>query len=371
MKGLLRLVMAICRYFPLLILIVGCDDWGSEKITVEPEALVDKARVDKARVDKTRVDERSPELTRVRLAVENYNLKRQQPVSRLLVSSDILDIALSGESLLVASHGFIDEYDLSNLERIRRLTFKPITNHYGDLRDPRVYSVDFSPGGNEIAFVLETADGNTEVGVISDGQKTRLISGESKLALRKIRYIDATKLLLATLESEVLLYDRSAGGQVYKRQQSLSSFSDLAMDAGRAVIADESGTVPVFDPNSGETLFVIRGGNFDRIYDIDIRGSTILTGGKDRSASVYTLDRNAVRKFDAGHQIYAVALNQKADRAAFPLFNNAEAIVMNLDGEKITHSLDGAGKSLNMLTFVSDKRVLGATYNEILIWSLE
>ena len=358
MKGLVGQVIASGWLLWLLILVAGCDERGSEKVTIGPDV---------------RIEERYPELTRVRPVIASQNLVRLLPVNRLSISSDILDLAYSDSRLLVASLGFIEEYDLNSLDRIRRLDFDPVTNHYGDLRDPRVYTVDYSPDGREIAFVLETAEGSTEVRVVSEGQETRLISGESLLALRKIRYIDLTRLLLATLESEVLLYDRTTGDQLYKRQLSRSSFSDFSFDrsSGRAVVADESGTVPVFEPISGLTLYTIPNGNFDRVYDIEFRAGTVLTGSKDRSATVYGLDRGTARKFDAGHHIYAVALSEKADRAVFPLFKTEEAIVMNLATEEITHSLDGAGKSLNMLAFLGSELVLGATYNEILIWSLE
>jgi WD40 repeat protein len=176
---------------------------------------------------------------------------------------------------------------------------------------------------------------------------------------------------MATIESEVILFNLNELSVTYKHQLSLSSFSDFSinLENHQVVLADESGAIPYFDGDSGRVKFLLKGGNLDKIFDIDIVKNRIITGGKDRSVSIYNLESGVVDKYSTDFYIYAVALDENAERALLILDEDNHVGLFDIKAGKITAILQGDGKSLGFLKFISDHQALGATYNQIFLWS--
>ena len=294
-----------------------------------------------------------------------------EPFITIPIDGDILDLVVSGIQLLVASNGFFEVYNLENFERIRRQNFEKIENFYGDLHLPRLFSADMSPDGKQIVFVKETAGGNSVVQMQEASNFVTLITEDANLAIRKIRFLDEDSLLMATIESEVILFDLNKLEVVYKHQLSLSSFSNFSinLENHQVALADESGVIPYFGGDHGKIDYLLEGGNLDKIFDIDIARKRIITGGKDRSVSIYNLESGVVDKYFTDFYIYAVALDENAEQALFILDEDNHVGLFDIKAEKITSILHGDSKSLGFLTFVSDHQALGATYNQIFLWS--
>ena len=294
-----------------------------------------------------------------------------EPFRTIPIDGDILDLVVAGMQLLVASNGFFEVYNLEDFERIRRQNFEKIENFYGDLHLPRLFSADISPSGRQIVFVKETAGGKSVVQLQEASSLTTLIAESANLAIRKIRFLDEDSLLMATIESEVILFDLKESVVVYKHQLSLSSFSDFSinLENHQVVLADESGAIPYFGGDFGKIDYLLEGGNLDKIFDIDIAKKKIITGGKDRSVSIYNLESGVVDKYLTDFYIYAVALDENAEQAIFILDEDNHVGLFDIKAKKITAILHGDGKSLGFLTFISDHQALGATYNQIFLWS--
>lgn len=313
---------------------------------------------------------RKPAVRRQIISNELANGDPIEPFTVIHIDGDILDLVVSGIQLLVASNGFMEVYELENFERVRRMDFEKIENFYGDLHLPHLFSADISPSGM-IVFVKETANGKSVVQLQITSGVVTLIPESANLAVRKVRFLDEANILMATIESEVILFNLNELSVSYKHQLSLSSFSDFSinLENHQVVLADESGVIPYFDGDSGRVKFLLKGGNLDKIFDIDIVKNRIITGGKDRSVSIYNLETDVVDKYSTDFYIYAVALDENAERALLILDEDNHVGLFDIKAGKITAILQGDGKSLGFLKFISDHQALGATYNQIFLWS--
>jgi WD40 repeat protein len=314
---------------------------------------------------------RKPVVIRHVITNELAQDNKVKPFRTITIDGDILDLVVSGMQLLVASNGFFEVYNLENFERTRRQNFEKIENFYGDLHLPRVFSADMSPSGEQIVFVKETAGGKSVVQLQEASNLTTLITENANLAIRKIRFLDENRLLMATIESEVILFDLNDLAVSYKHQLSLSSFSDFSinLENHQVALADESGVIPYFGGDHGKIDYLLKGGNLDKIFDIDLAKKRIITGGKDRSVSIYNLESGVVDKYLTDFYIYAVALDENAEQALFILDEDNHVGLFDIKAEELTAILHGDGKSLGFLTFISDHQALGATYNQIFLWS--
>ncbi len=313
---------------------------------------------------------RKPAVRRQVISNELTNGDPIEPFRVIHIDGDILDLVVSGIQLLVASNGFMEVYELENFERVKRMDFEKIENFYGDLHLPHLFSADISPSGM-IVFVKETANGKSVVQLQEGSGAITLIPENANLAIRKVRFLDEANILMATIESEVILFNLNESSMSYKHQLSLSAFSDFSinLENHQVVLADESGVIPYFDGDSGRVEFLLKGGNLDKIFDIDIAKNRIITGGKDRSVSIYNLESDVVDKYSTDFYIYAVALDENAERALLILDEDNHVGLFDIKTGKITAILQGDGKSLGFLKFISDHQALGATYNQIFLWS--
>jgi WD40 repeat protein len=294
-----------------------------------------------------------------------------EPYQTLSIENDILDLVVHDGRMLVSSVGFIAIYDLHNLEPVSRFEFDKIENFYGDLNFPRLYSADLSRHDDRIVFVKETASGKTVVQMQYGSEETTLIPEDENLAIRKIRFLDEHRILMATIESEAVIYDLRKSMITYKKQLSHSSFSDFAINpkSHDFVFATESGAIPLVDGDTGEIKTIIEGGNLDDIYSIEFADRVIITAGKDRSVSVYNLDSNLVEKFTSEFYFFAISLNTGTQSALFVVNEANQVGLFDLDRQKVRILLNGAGKSIEVLKFINQHQALGATYNQILFWS--
>jgi len=210
--------------------------------------------------------------------------------SELKLSGAITDIALLGTRAVVSTEwGKVYIVDLEGFSVLDEINIPDITDFTGEKQRAKVFSVDISPSGKRIAIVSEANLGKRTVFLYENHELKPVLKYTNA---SKVRFLDEDRIVLATIANEVWLYDLARKETVYKYLVFRFVFSDMDLNEDRTLIAwgDESGKVFFIDPRTGRLLGVGTEGNKDKIFKLDFGKNTVIVGGRDKKAVVFSLD---------------------------------------------------------------------------------
>lgn len=249
-----------------------------------------------------------------------------------------------------------------------KIKLEPMINARGETSVQKVMSIDISPNGK----ILIVAGENGRLYTAEEG-KIRKTSFSTKTIIKKIAFISDTRLLLALLNSEVVIFDLETDKVVKTLNIDSSPLSDMTLSNDRktAAVAGEAGIVSLIDTQNGTITRRLKGGNVDNIYKLDLQNGRVITAGQDRRIIVYTVDNRIIARFDGTFLIYAAALSPSGKRGAAAVDEENTIAVLDIDKRQKIASAKGHVATLNRILFLNEKRFVScADENKILFWEL-
>jgi WD40 repeat protein len=296
------------------------------------------------------------------------------PSKQIEASGNVIDMIIYQDDLVAGTTaGTLEVYDTKTYEQKLLIPFGQITDFMGDIINPKVFSVDYDASSNSYIAVLQASNGSRELLHVKDSVKTKLIDAEQKLYISKAKFVDANRVLLALLSNEIILFDIKNKKDIYRFQVNFSHFSDLKLNENKtqAVNGCESGEISVINIEKGEVSKVLKGGNVDNVYKVDIKNGFALGAGQDRRGIVYDIKDGSYKRFDSSFLIYSGALSPSAERVAFSFGENNDIAVFDRNSLKRLHTLKGQKSTLNTIVFQNENVLFSSSDDRyIMKWEL-
>ncbi|MBV5278419.1 MAG: hypothetical protein J0647_05215 [Campylobacteraceae bacterium] len=289
-------------------------------------------------------------------------------------SGNVQNIALYGDKIIAGTaSGALEVYKLEDGSLVSKIEFEKIKDFTGDLITPKVFSVDMLENSNTYLAVLQTTSGARELYIIENGKKIELIGVSKNMMINKAKFVDKSRILIALMSNELILFDIASKKELYRVQASPSHFSDFAMNENKTMVASscESGEITLSEISTGKTLKVLSKGNVDNVYKVDFRKGKILCAGQDRRGIVYDAESSTFDRYDGSFLIYAGALSPSAKLGAFAFNEKNDIVIFDLIQKAMQHTLVGQRSTLNTIIFANEKELVSGSDDKfIIIWRL-
>jgi WD40 repeat protein len=292
------------------------------------------------------------------------------PQKLIEARGNVIDLGVYGNKLIAGSaSGTLEVFDINDGSRLMEVQFDKIKDFMGDLIYPKVFSVDYDPKTNAYIAVVQAQSGARELVHVKDDIVTKLINKDENLYISKAKFLNNNRALLGLLSNEIILYDIAKKEQIYRFQVNFSHFSDLKVSEDRrfALNGCESGELSLIDVEKGKIIKVLKGGNVDNTYKVDIKNGYALGAGQDRRGIIYKISTGSFIRFDAPFLIYAGALSPQAKFAAFAFTQENDIVVFDLASQKKLHTLKGQKSTLNSIVFSSEKELFSGSDDKYII----
>ncbi len=244
--------------------------------------------------------------------------KLQKPIFVFEASGQVQDLIVSGSKLYLAcDNGYVDVFDLTTKKALTHIHLPKIKDFMGDAIESKVFSIDIFNG--KLLIMSQDSGGYSRMHLYYDKKLHEVLNKESHYNIVTAKYIDANKILLGLLSSDIILYDIKKQKEIWDKQVSLSKFSDFALDEKkkRVAVVDESGMLHIVSTKDGKVLNEIEGINVDNVFSVDFKNDIVLTGGQDRRVGVYDLKNEKYSYITADFFVYGVGLSPSAKIGAF------------------------------------------------------
>jgi WD40 repeat protein len=299
----------------------------------------------------------------------------RQPDFTINCSGGVSDLcALKDRVFIATNKGLVNILNLKTRKVEKQMKLPPVRDFTGESIPPAIYTVDVLSGTQKVLIASQGEKGFTNVYSFEGGSLKLIInSAKTKMSIREARIVDAETLLFALLSNELVLYNLGEKKEVYRKQISLSSFSDMQMDESRSkvVVADESGIIHLIEISTGRILKEFRGMNYDRIFKLDFKNHRIICGSQDRRISVNyeTYGKNYFMEYD--WPVYVVGLSPDGGLGSFSMAENMGVIVFDLDTHEHLLKLDTQESSISCILFLNNNEIIAASEDsKLFYWTL-
>ncbi len=188
--------------------------------------------------------------------------KDLQPNFIYKASGGVTDLFYINKKLYSSTaEGIIDIFDTETKKKIDMIEVPNINSFTGEKVPAKIYSIDIL--NNKIAMITQAAMGYRRLYIYSNKKLQEVITPKKELSIVKVKFINETQVLLSLLSNELILFDFVENKIIYKKQVSLSRFSNFAVNKERtkAVIVDEGANINLTSVQAGEIIKKIKMAN--------------------------------------------------------------------------------------------------------------
>ncbi|TKJ38502.1 hypothetical protein CEE37_12095 [candidate division LCP-89 bacterium B3_LCP] len=299
-------------------------------------------------------------------------VQSSQPIriNSFKIAAPASDLIIRGGIVIAGTNaGIVCSYDLKNGTLLKQIKLPEILDFMGDPYAPSILSIDYLE--DRYLIVAEGGRGSRNIFLYTGDVLEEILQDKSDLLIRKAKFIDHDRILLALVSNELILCKMRGGEEIYRRQVSPSLFSDFDVGDGKSTVAVacESGSIFLLDVATGSEISELQGGNKDLVYDLEYSKGKIITGGKDRLCALYDVDTGSFETYQAEFLVFAVALNPSASWGAFTADESGTVSIISVIDRSITATIPGGGAPMNNLRFIDDTTLLCSSESaEITIW---
>lgn len=297
------------------------------------------------------------------------------PTKSIKADGNVIDIVYEDEKIIVATdNGFIEIFDINSSNLLKKIEFEKIKDFSGDLIGAKVFSVDKIVHEELFLAVLQGESFYRQLFIIENGKIKKILGIDKKLMIKKAKFIDKDRILIALMSNEIMLYSIKKEKFIYKKSISQSQFSDFSLnnDKSKVACAAESGIIHILNVENGEIIDTLEDGNVDNIYKLSFKNGMVLTAGQDRRAILYNLKDKTFDRYNTSFLIYACTLNQDAKFGAIAINQDNDIGIFDFTLKKKIATLKGQKSTLNTIVFIDDKHLVsGSDDKYIMIWSLK
>ena len=297
------------------------------------------------------------------------------PKYSIKTKGNITDLIFESNKLYVSTdNGSVCVYSIPSKKLLKTYSFPNIKDFAGDNIAPKVYDIDKINGRNIIISVSQGMRGFSNVFITKDGVSTNVISDiKNKLMIKKVKFISENRIILGLLSNEIVLYDILSKKEIYRKQISAYTFSDIVLnkDKTKVITADESGVIHVIEAQTGKSIKELSGNNVDNIYQIDYKGNVIVCGGQDRRFSVYNISTHKSYYLSSSFLIYSVGLSPTGKLAGYYCSEDNDVQIVDTSTKLNVTILNGHNATLTKILFISETKLFtGAEENVIYFWEI-
>lgn len=294
------------------------------------------------------------------------------PIATIKTSGMVSDFAEDAGLLYVATDaGIVDIIDLSTQKTVRQIHFAPLLTAKGDYVPARIHSIDRAKGKTLIVTSAQNAYRNVW---INDGNSSvKIIDETQHLMPKSARFTKDGKIIFGSFGSDIVLYDSQENSKLYDRHISESTMGGMALsvDKKKMVISDESGTVRLFDIESGRLEKTFSSEHVDNIYRVAYAKGVIVTAGQDRRVAVYKENGTAYH-LKSDFLVYAVGLSPSGKTAVYSDGLDNVLQLFNTDSKSKGDRLVGHYATPNRIYFINERSIITSGDEEkVFFWKLE
>ncbi len=294
-----------------------------------------------------------------------------EPVYTIKADGEILAILVQdGKIYATTDSGVVDIFTQEEHKKVKVIKFNQIKDFLGDISDARIFSVDKLK--NRLLFVSQGEEGFSRL-YIYNGEKNKLVfDKKDKLPIVKAKFISKSRIILALLSSQVLLYDLKSGKFIYNEQISESKFSDFTLNTNKTkmVLVDESGSATLLNTKSGKIIKTFKGQNLDNVYQVDYKNHIIAIASKDRRCGVYSDDGSMAYHKKAEFMVYSVGLSPDGKFCGYPSDFANNITIFNVNTHENIYRLIGDKSTISNIIFINDNTMFTSSKNKIKFWKL-
>lgn len=302
----------------------------------------------------------------------NIFAKDITPYKYIKASEAVSDFVKVGDTLIIGTEeGIIDIYDLKKDKLIDKVVLKKYKNILGNDMRSLVVSVDYLD--NKLIFIVRLLNTLSEFYIYENSKVIKVLDDSNKLALQKIKFVDAQTVMMATMDNTLILFDLKNKKIIYKKQLNLASFSDFTFseDKKYIFISDETPQISKIEIKSGKIVDVYNEANKRDIFSIDYKNNLLISGGKDRRVILYKTPKT-YKMTKGKFFIYSVALNPDASKAAFVKNETGEISVIDTNSLKEEYLLKGHKQTIIKIDFHTKNELITADEaDKLMFWKLE
>lgn len=293
--------------------------------------------------------------------------KEISPFSTIKVDGLITDMVVKDGKIYVATDsGVVDIFSVNTRKKIKKIEIIP-KKHSSDCK---VISLDHYK--NSTLVVLDIGREFREVYLIeNDKNIKKIIDSSSSLLIKKVRFIDADRFVLALSSDTIITMNLHSPNIVNKIQAGGGVFRDMAVDAdnNRIFVADEGGEIAVIDFKKGQIIKTLRGINVDNINHIAYKNNVILSAGQDRRVGVYQSKGSYYLESD--FFVYAVGISPSAKKGVYTDGTENNLQVFTIADRTKNTRLQGGDILYDTLIFADEHLLIGSGEdNKIYFWRI-
>ncbi len=308
----------------------------------------------------------------VLLILTMANTKEITPYRYVKASEAVTDFVKVDNLLIIGTEeGILDIYDLEKDQIIDQVKFPKTKNMFGNEMRSLISSVDYYKG--KIVFIKRLNNGYNELYLYENKRLTKLLDQSLKFTLKKVKIVNDEHVIIGFMSNELVLYDLKNRKIVYKKQLNMASLSDIVLDEKREYIftGDETPLISKIEIMSGKVVEEFHKANKRDIFSIDYKNGKLLSGGKDRRVILYqNPEKYSMTKGD--FFIYAVALNDRATKAAFVKNEEGDISVINTNNMEEIYLLKGHKQTILKIDFyLPDELITADEDDRLMFWRLK
>lgn len=282
------------------------------------------------------------------------------------------DFAIGENRLYVGNDaGVVDVFDIKSAKIINQISLPLLTSSMNQIIPADVLSVDFLNG--KLLIMSVGHDSYRNVWIYENNKLKQILDEKRKLTIKKARFVNDEKIMLATLGSDIILYDTKEAYNLYSSHVSSSAMGDIAFseDKKEMILSDESGAVKLIDVASSKTTKNYDSQNVDNIYKVAYKNGTIITAGQDHRVGVYQREQKPYY-LKSDFLVFCVGLSPSGN---IGIYSSGEENVLQLFDVKTKIKLDrlvGHKNIINNILFINEKELFSSSRDSnIYYWKLK
>ena len=296
-----------------------------------------------------------------------YSITTLEPTKVYNINGAVMDSVYINNKIYASTNtGVVDVVDFKTNKILNEIKLPKIKDFMGDLIDNHVTSVDALD--DKILIVAQAAHGKNEVYIYNNELKN-IISSKENFSISKARFLSKDKFVFVTLDSEFYIYDLKEKKILSKldiRNEDSdfnSKFSDFTFndDKTKIAFADESGIIKIVNIEQNKIIQYLKDGNLDNVFKLQWRKNLLITGGKDKKAIIYNLDKKSKKVIQSDFFVYGVSINPNLKLAAYSIDPQNNVVVFQTNNLKKLYKLIGTNMTITSIVFLSDDEVIIAS----------
>jgi len=289
------------------------------------------------------------------------------PGMHFQASGSVVDMVHQEGKLYVATNASaVDIFELKTAKRLSSIKVPRIIDFMGDSIDSKVYSIDVYK--ERIVLLSQGNQGLRRFHLYEKGKLSSLALDLDNFYCSKLKFLDSTTLIMASLGNELLSYDMKEKKINWRIQVSHSKFSDLVLNENKseAVVADESGDLKIFSTQDGRLIDTLSGENLDNVFQIDYKNGIIATAGQDRRVVVYDVANFSAYYKSSSFLIYSVGLSPGGEKVAYASDEDNNVRVFNAKTKETLGDFTGNKMTLTKILFLDEKQFLVSSDSSVI-----